>query len=269
MKKRLSGGRDSEIQVHAIFLDYDGTISPINVPKSQSKVTPENLSILNQIKAAIPVAVISTKDLAFITKRTPFAHAWAGLGGLETKIGDITIKAPCLQKPSPHLANALNYTKSFCVEGLTIEEKRDSEGKVVAFSVDWRQAKSWVEAKKGALEIFTYCKASPLVTIDYKDQPFFDVFQCPIDKGKALLDLKQRFSLGSGILYLGDSAVDNSAFEAADIAVGVVHEGTANGLVCDYFVGFADVHFFLEELLKNKFRFNPDSSKVLHKSRAF
>jgi trehalose-phosphatase len=269
LEKRLSGGRDSEVQVHAVFLDYDGTISPINVPRSQSKVTPENLSILNQIKASILVAVISTKDLAFITKRTPFAHAWAGLGGLETKIGDVTVKSPCLQKPFPHLAPALNYAKSFCGNGLTVEEKRDSEGKVVAFSVDWRQAKSLGEAQKGAFEIFAYCKALPMVTVDYGDQPFFDVFPCQIDKGKAILDLKQRFGLGSGILYLGDSVVDNSAFEAADIAVCVVHEGTSEGLFCDYFVGFADVHVFLEELLKNKFRFNADSSKVLQKTWAF
>ena len=269
MKKSLNGGRDPEVQVHAVFLDYDGTISPINVPRSQSKVSPENLSILNQIKALIPVAIISTKDLTFIMKRTPFAHAWAGLGGLETRIGDVTIRAQCLQKPSPHLATALDYAKSFCGNGVTVEEKRDSEGTVVAFSVDWRQAKSWVEAKKRALEIFAYCKALPIVTVDYEGQPFFDVFPCPIDKGQALLDLKQRFGLSSGILYLGDSVVDNSAFKAADIAVGVVHEGTSDGLVCDYFVRFADVHVFLEELLKNKFRFNPDSFKVLYKARAF
>ena len=266
MKKRLSRGRDSEIQVHAVFLDYDGTISPINFPKSQSRVTPENLSILNKIKVLIPVAVISTKDLAFITKRTPFAHAWAGLGGLETKIGEDTIKSPCLQKPSPHLATALNYAKSFCGKGLTVEEKCDCEGNVVAFSVDWRQAKSWVEAQKRALEIYVYCKALPIVTVDYEDQPFFDVFPCQIDKGKALLELKGRFGLSGGILYLGDSVVDNSAFEAADFAIGVFHDGPSDGLVCDYFVGFADVHVFLEELLKNRFRFNPDSSKVLHKT---
>ena len=269
MKKCLSGGRDFEVQVHAVFVDYDGTVSPINVPRAQSKVTPENLSVLNQIKASIPVAVISTKDLAFIMKRTPFAHAWAGLGGLETKIGGVTIKAPCLQKPSHQLATGLDYAKSFCGKGLTVEEKCGSEGNVVAFSVDWRQAKSWVEAQKGALEVLAYCKALPLVTVDYVGQPFFDVFPCPIDKGKALLDLKQRFGLKSGILYLGDSVVDNSAFEAADFAVGVVHEGTSEGLVCDYFVRFADVHVFLEELLTNKFRFHPDSSKVLRKSRAF
>jgi len=73
------------------------------------------MAVLHQISRRIPVAVITTKDLAFVVKRTPFAHAWVGLGGLEIKIGDVVTRASCLRKMTTHLTTALKYAKGFLV----------------------------------------------------------------------------------------------------------------------------------------------------------
>jgi hypothetical protein len=227
------------------------------------------MAVLYQISRRIPVAVITTKDLAFVVRRTPFAHAWSGLGGLEMKIGDVTVKASCLRNMTPYLTIALKYAKRLSDDDLIIEEKRDSEGATVAFSVDWRQAKNGCVAEELALKIVSYCETLPVVTIRYEGQPFFDVFPCPINKGKALLELKQKLGLRNGILYMGDSSVDNAAFEAADIAVGVIHEETPDNLVCEYYVKFEDVTTFLQGLLKNSFRFSPKLSMILHRTQAF
>jgi len=259
--------RQTEVQVQALFLDYDGTISPLNVLRSESMVSPENMAVLHQISQQIPVAVITTKDLSFVTKRTPFAHAWSGLGGLEMKIGDVMTRASCLTKMPLYLLTALKYAKNLSGNDLIIEEKRDSKGNTVAFSVDWRQAKNSCEAEERALKIISYCETLPVVTIKYEGQPFFDVFPCPVNKGKALLKLKQKLGLRNGILYMGDSSVDNAAFEVADIAVGVIHEETPDNLVCDYFVNFEDVAAFLKGLLKNSFRFSLELPMILNRTR--
>jgi hypothetical protein len=227
------------------------------------------MAILCQISRRIPVAVITTKDLAFVVNKTPFAHAWAGLGGLEIKIGDVTTKDSCLRKMKRHLTAALEYAKAFSGKDFEIEEKRDSDGNTVAFSVDWRQAVDRYEAQEKALKIVSYCETLPIVSIKYEGQPFFDVFPCPVNKGKALLKLKQKLGLRNGILYMGDSSVDNAAFEVADIAVGVIHEETSNNLVCEYCVKFEDVTTFLQCLLKNRFRFSPRLPMILHRTQAF
>jgi len=271
VKKRQSNnykGRQIGTEVRALFLDYDGTISPLNVPRSESLLSPENMAVLHQISQQVPVAVITTKDLSFVVKRTPFAQAWSSLGGLEIKIGDAVNRASCLRNMAPYLITALKYAKGLSGNDLIIEEKRDSDGATVAFSVDWRQAKNSYEAEERALNIVSYSETLPVFTIKYEGQPFFDVFPCPVDKGKALLELKQKLGLRNGILYMGDSIVDNPAFEVADIAVGVIHEETPDNLVCEYYVKFEDVTTFLQGLLKNRFRFSLRLSMILHRTQA-
>lgn len=255
---------DSGNRIKALFLDYDGTISPINVPKSESFVPLETCMILHKIGKQIPVAIITTKSLQYVVGRTLFARAWSALGGLETRIGNVTSKAPCLQKVSPHLIEALEYSKSLSGNDLTIEEKRDSEGTVVAFSVDWRQCRDCHQSKATASTILSYCETLPIVVIRYQMQPFFDVFPCAISKGKALMELKAKLGLHDGILYMGDSKVDNSAFEMADLSIGVIHAETPKDISCAYFMKFEDVPIFLNNLWENDMRFNPELPMIIH-----
>jgi HAD superfamily hydrolase (TIGR01484 family) len=251
-------------KVGALFTDYDGTISPINVSQLESRVPPEIMLVLNRIKERIPVAVITTKSLEFVVAKTPFACAWSALGGLETRIGEITSRASCL-KTTRDVATALRCAKSLSKGVLAVEEKLDSRGEVVAFSVDWRFANNQDIAEKTAMIILSFCKSLPVVTSRYNGQPFFDVFPCAVNKGEALLDLKQKLGVLDSVMYMGDSAADNPAFELADFAVGVLHAETPKNLACDYFVRFEDIAGFFRCLLENDFLFDSNFPMIIQK----
>ena len=66
---------------------------------------------------------------------------------------------------------------------------------------------------------------------------------------------------------MGDSSVDNAAFEMADFAIGVVHEETSADLMCACFVKFRDIAGFLKGFLENGFRLNQESHFVFVQTR--
>ena len=259
----MKAGSDVK-KVCALFTDYDGTLSPINVSRSESRVPPGIMLMLNRIRERIPVAVITTKSLEFVVAKTPFAYAWSALGGLETKIGEITFRGSCL-KTTRAVTTALRYAKSLSEGVLTLEEKRDSRRKVVAFSVDWRFANNQDIAEKTALKIRSFSERLPVVISRYDAEPFFDVFPCAVNKGEALLYLKKKLGVLDGVMFMGDSTLDNSAFELANIKVGVVHAETPKNLACDYFVRFEDITGFFSCLLENDFLFDPNFPMIIQK----
>jgi HAD superfamily hydrolase (TIGR01484 family) len=256
------------VRVKALFTDYDGTISPINVSRSDSVVPSKIMTFLCEISLRIPVVVVTTKDLSFVVKRTPFAHAWAALGGLEMRVNGVTTSEACLESKTQEIAEAQSFARNLAENDLVIEEKQNSEGAPVAFSVDWRQTGNVDAANAKGSKITAYCDTLSLSVTKYEGQPFFDVFPCPINKGKALLILKKKFGLQDGILYMGDSGTDNAAFEKADIAVGVLHEETPDSLFCRYFVKTEELATFLQGILENNFHFNAKPPVVLDRKEA-
>jgi len=85
------------------------------------------------------------------------------------------------------------------------------------------------------------------------------VYPVAPDKGWALQEMANALGVKSGVLYMGDSETDNSAFKASAISIGVIHDETPiQNLNCDYFVRFDDVPDFMNTLLTNNFMFNSD-----------
>lgn len=252
-----------QMKIQGLFLDYDGTISPLNVLRREVRVSKETEAVLHRIKQLIPVGIITTKDMAFIMPRTQFASAWCVIGGLEIKIGERIITDPCVHAVLPYISLALQYARCYSDNHLFIEEKRDSTGQTIAFCVDWRQSQNPKEAEARASKVMACCQKPPLNVIKYKGQPFFDVYPCRIDKGRALAELKRNLDVKSGVMYMGDSKVDNPAFKVADIGIGVSHEESAGDLTCDYYVKFENVARFFQHLIENNLLFDKDFPEII------
>lgn len=243
-------------KINGLFLDYDGTISPLDVPRQQSRVPPHLESLLNVIRRTIPVGIITTKDLPFIVPRTLFAYAWCALAGMEMKVGSQLFVAQGMEKSLPNLIQALIFAKENVKYGGVIEEKCDYKGLPLGFCVDWRQINNEREARAMYLPILAYCKNLPLEVIEYHGKPYFDVYACAIDKGQALNRLKEKLGIDKGILYMGDTVTDNAAFREADISIGVTKGRRPTDLECKYWIKFDDVAYFLNHLFKNNFVFS-------------
>jgi trehalose-phosphatase len=248
------------MRINFLSSDYDGTISPIDVSRIESRVPLQTRVMLRRISSFLPISVITMKDLPFIMPRTPFAQAWSAMGGLEMRIGKRILKRESLEPKLTNISLAINYAKSHITSaGVEIEEKQDSEGHTVAFCVDWRRAKDPKIAKQEAECVATYCKALDLKLIRYEMQPFFDVYPLIPDKGWALQEMLNELAVKNGVLYLGDSEIDNSAFRASSVSLGVINDETPlRTLECDYLVKFECVPDLLHALLVNDFMFSSD-----------
>jgi len=102
-----------------------------------------------------------------------------------------------------------------------------------------------------------YCEKLDLEVITYSGRLFYDVYPVLADKGIAVREIREELKLEDGTLYMGDSEVDNLAFAACDITLGVTHDGTIKqNLVCDHFVKSREVADFLTMLLANDLFFS-------------
>jgi trehalose-phosphatase len=248
------------IRVEHLSTDYDGTISPIQVARCESHVPLETRVLLSQISRSLPISIITMKDLHFITSRTPFAHAWSAIGGLETQIGKRVLKNEFVDSKLPMISKALEYAKTQAnAAGIEIEEKQDSEGQTIAFCVDWRRTKNRDMAKQVADRIIDYCDALGLQVLKYESQPFCDVYPISPDKGKALQEMLSQIAVKKGVMYLGDSETDNAVFKNSivSVSIGVIHdESQLRNLECDYLLKFEDVPDFFKTLIMKNFQFS-------------
>jgi trehalose-phosphatase len=263
-KNQPDGTKPQKIRVNCLSSDYDGTISPIDVSRTESRVPLQTRVMFHQISSFLPISIITMKDLSFIMPRTPFAQAWSALGGLEMRIGKRVLKRESLEPRLTNISFAINYAKSHITSvGVEIEEKQDSEGHTVAFCVDWRRAKDPKKAKQEAEGVATFCKALNLKLISYEMQPFYDVYPVSPDKGWALQEMLNELAVKNGVLYMGDSETDNSAFRASSVSLGVIHDETPlHTLDCDYLVKFEYVPDFLNALLANNLLFSSDFKMI-------
>jgi HAD superfamily hydrolase (TIGR01484 family) len=249
------------VKVGAIFSDYDGTLCPLEVRREDAYLSPILRRLLTRVSKVVPLGIVTTKDLAFIRERVPFAHGISGSCGLEMQVGekvtiDERVRTPNekFQKAYQEVLKKILQTR----ENLMIERKESDDENLIAFCIDWRLTRNWDEAKKQAAPLLAYCREQGLYVVESDISPFANVFPMKVDKGEAFRNLKEAMGTAGPVVYLGDSEVDDPAFQLAEISVGVKHRRVMPKLQCKYRIEFFEMENFLSRLLDSDFDFKEE-----------
>lgn len=243
--------RQAEGKRLAVFLDYDGTLTPIVDTPEQAVMAEEVRKTVQELARHCPVGIISGRDLEDVRDKVRIdsifyagSHGFdiAGPKGVlsEHVVGEDFL--PALDKAEKNLSRQLGS-----VPGLLVERKK------FAIAIHYRL----VEPDKVA-EVATVVDdiAARYPTLRKSSGKKIIELLPRMDwhKGKALFSLLNALQLdGDEVLplYIGDDVTDEDAFKAlADRGIGIVVQGDSNETAAAFGLGDPDeVRRFLLELI--------------------
>lgn len=249
------------VRVDAIFSDFDGTLCPLELRREDAYIAPRLRRLLTKATKSIQLGIITTKDLSFIKDRVPFAQGIAATCGLEVQVGERMIIDDRVKEPDKKIEKAYQEVLKRILQvrdNIMIERKETEDGNLLAFCIDWRVSRNWDEARRKAMPLLTFCKEQGLYIVESNISPFANVFPFEVDKGMAFARLKTEMGMTGQVMYLGDSEVDNPAFQLADVSIGVKHRRIMPPLHCKYRLEFLELENFLSKLIDADFSFRED-----------
>ena len=207
----------------AVFLDYDGTLSPIVSNPDNAHISDAMRRQVQQLAEYCPVAIISGRDRRDVEHRVGLRHLiYAGSHGFDISGPEARqISTEFGEEFLPHLTRAGEILESrlSTVSGARVERKRFS----IALHYRNVAAENIEQVRKHAKEVierFSDLKLSGGKKI-LEIQPDLDW-----DKGKALQWLMEKLDLRTDQycpLYIGDDLTDENAFEALrDHGIGIL-----------------------------------------------
>jgi trehalose 6-phosphate phosphatase len=198
----------------AVFLDYDGTLTPIVSHPEDAWLTDSMRQTLRELAACVPVAILSGRDLDDVRGRVHVdgivyagSHGFdiAGAGGLRRQLGEAYLSV--LDTAETELREALDE-----IPGAQLERKH--------FSV----AAHYRNVNEN--DAFRVALAVDAVAVKHRELRRIDgkkVYELLPDidwnKGKAVLWLLETLGLdGANALpiYIGDDRTDEDAFRALE-----------------------------------------------------
>jgi len=247
------------VKVEAIFSDYDGTLSPLEVRREEAFILPRRRRLLTKASKRVQIGIITTKDLSFIKERVPFAHGIAATCGLEIQVGGKIIIDERIQLPNKKVEKAYREVLARILqmpENVSVERKENENGDLVAFCIDWRLARDWPEAQRKTAPILASCTEQGLYVVESGISPFANVYPMKVSKGDAFVRLRKEMAVAGPVIYLGDSEADNPAFQVADISIGIKHRRAVPELLSKYVLEFFELDGFLSNLIDADFEFH-------------
>jgi trehalose-phosphatase len=201
-----------------LFLDYDGTLTPIRQKPSLGRIAKRAKNILHELSENpnCKLAIISGRSLKDVSRMVGLDNAiYGGNHGLELKGPQIRFKSPVTKKHRAILKklNRVLRNKLRSIKGILIEDKG------LSLCIHYRL----VAPKKIPLlkDVFRQATAFNLRRNEIRVRPGKMVLEvCPPvewDKGKAVLWLLQNVSFLEDAsvmpVYIGDDLTDEDAFK--------------------------------------------------------
>ncbi len=212
----------------SIFLDYDGTLSPIVDDPDAANLSDEDRSILERLARAAPVAVISGRGLQDVKGQVDVAGiTYGGSHGFEIERADGSyFEQPDVARVVPELEKAEQELMegSADLDGVVIERKP------FAIAVHTRRARSDEERVK-AQELATDVGSRHPGLIVRGGKEIRELRPALAwDKGHAVAHLLEALHPDSVPMYIGDDETDEDAFAEVRRRFGIgVLVGEARG----------------------------------------
>jgi trehalose 6-phosphate phosphatase len=242
-------GRGNQL---AVFLDYDGTLTPIVSRPEEAVLVDSTQAILRKLAVKMPVAILSGRELKDVRKRVEIdgivyagSHGFdiAGPRGLQRQ--EATEFLPALDFAEKELREKLAG-----IAGALIERKRFS----IAAHYRNVNESDFPKLERGVSEIAS--RHRELRRIDgkkvYELLPNIDW-----DKGKAVIWLLEKLSLerpNARPIYIGDDRTDEDAFRALEQrGIGILVSEEPRRTAASYSLRDpSEVECFLRELIMTK-----------------
>jgi len=231
----------------AVFLDYDGTLTPIVARPELAVLDPATRTAVARLAERCPVAVVSGRDLDDVRALVGIdslvyagSHGYDMRGpGLRTQIGVEYV--PALDAAEADLRARLAGTP-----GVLVERKR------FAIAVHTRQADP--AAKPGVAEVVRAVVSGHAELRLTGGKEIHELRpNLPWDKGRAVLALIDALGVGDAVpLYLGDDETDEDAFRALEgRGIGVRVMDTSGATAAGWRLhDTGEVRAFLERLVE-------------------
>ncbi len=221
-----------------IFFDFDGTLSPLNVPRDKAGIRSELADVLKNLSSKYVLAVASSKDCHFLLSKAPMFHCYVCVNGLEILTKDYLLCDVSLTKK--HLIEAMIGVKKLAerLPGSYVEEKRSLTRLLLGISIDWSD---YGRIPEGLEEVLQAARNVGLEVMEYRLNPFVDIYISKKDKGEAVSTLRKLLCLDK-VVYVGDGENDIPAFEVSDTSVLIRHSYNRNLKVeVDYEVPYEEL----------------------------
>jgi len=215
----------------ALFLDYDGTLTPIVERPEDAALAPAMRDALRRAAARWPVAIVSGRDLEDVRARVGLPQlAYAGCHGLEISGPQASRVHEAAAAAAPQLGAAADMVarETRAIPGIQLERKR------YTLAVHFRRVREAdVPAVRDA--VARAQARHPALRVDTGKQVLELMPDVGWDKGRAVLWLIETLGLDASYpVYVGDDRTDEDAFRAlagrgAGIAVQAAPAPTAAG----------------------------------------
>ncbi len=245
IKQRLSGRRV------VVFLDYDGTLTPIVDKPDLAVISNEMRDVLHRLASSCTVAIVSGRGRADVYELIQVDRLiYAGSHGFDIAGPDMT---KIQHEEGKHLLPTIETVNRQLVERVKSIDGALVENKRFSIAVHYRLvAKDQIPLIEGIVD--EMLKTTPTLRKGYGKKVFELRPAIEWNKGKAVLWLLGALDLkGSDVVpfYLGDDTTDEDAFDALkEIGIGILVAETPRPTAASYLLkDTREVKQFLETLI--------------------